>query len=183
LNGALLKKQNDYDDFYACAEALVSSGWVGRDRLGIVGGSNGGLLMGAALTEHPELYRAVVSFVGVYDVVREQTHPNGEYNTKEFGSSKIEDQFRAMYGYSPYHNVKDGTAYPATLLITGENDPRVATWQSRKFGARLQTANSSGHPILVLTRRAAGHGVGASFSQRLGDRSAEFIFFSGELGL
>lgn len=183
LNGALLKKQNDYDDFTACAQALVSSGWVKPDRLGIVGGSNGGQLMGVAMTEHPELYRAVVSFVGIYDVLREETHPNGEYNTKEFGTSTNPDQFKSMYAYSPYDNVKDGTAYPATLLITGENDPRVATWQSRKFGARLQAANASDHPILVLTRRAAGHGVGASFSQRLGDRAAEFTFFSGELGL
>jgi len=183
LNGRLTTKQNDYDDFAACARGLVDSGWVSPVRLGIVGGSNGGLLMGAALTQHPELYRAVVSFAGDYDMLRVEDSPNGRYNVTEYGTVKNEAQFRALLGYSPYHNVQDGTDYPAVLMIVGENDPRVPPWQSRKMIARLQATSKSSHPIMLITRREAGHGIGASFSQRLGDRSAEYIFFANELGV
>lgn len=183
LNGRLTTKQNDYDDFAACARELVASGWVAPGRLGIVGGSNGGLLMGAALTQHPELYRAVVSFAGDYDMLRVEDSPNGRYNVTEFGTIKDEAQFKALYAYSPYHNVQASTAYPAVLMIAGENDPRVPPWQSRKMIPRLQAANASPYPIMLITRRQAGHGIGASFSQRLGDRSAEYVFFANELGL
>lgn len=183
LNGNLTKKQNDYDDFAACARLLLASGWVARGHLGIEGGSNGGLLMGAALTQHPELYRAVVSFAGIYDMLRVELTPNGEFNVSEYGSVQDPTQFYALYGYSPYHRVRSDVAYPAVLMIAGENDPRVAPWQSRKIIARLQAGSSSGYPVILLTRRAAGHGIGASFSQRLGDRGAEYIFFAQQLGL
>ena len=183
LNGRLTTKQNDYDDFAAVSRALVDSGWVAPGHLGIVGGSNGGLLMGAALTEHPELYRAVVSFAGDYDMLRVELSPNGRFNVTEFGTVTDQAQFGALYAYSPYYNVHNGTAYPAVLMIAGENDPRVPPWQSRKMIARLQAANSSTYPIVLITHRQAGHGIGASFSQRLGDRSAEYIFFANELGL
>jgi prolyl oligopeptidase len=183
LNGRLTKKQNDYDDFAACARALIDSGWVAPGRLGIVGGSNGGLLMGAALVQHPELYRAVVSFAGDYDMLRVEGFPNGRYNVTEFGTVKDEEQFKALYAYSPYYNVQSATPYPAVLMIAGENDPRVPPWQSRKMVARLQAAMSSAQPILLITHSQAGHGIGASFSQRLGNRSAEYIFFANELGL
>ena len=183
LNGRLTTKQNDYDDFAACARSLVDTGWVSPTRLGIVGGSNGGLLMGAALTQHPELYRAVVSFAGDYDMLRVEDSPNGRFNVTEFGTVKNEAQFRALLGYSPYHNVQSGADYPAVLMIAGENDPRVPPWQSRKMAARLQASSKSMHPIMLITRREAGHGIGASFSQRLGDRSAEYVFFANELGL
>jgi len=183
LDGRLTKKQNDYDDFAACARALVESGWVAPGRLGIVGGSNGGLLMGAALVQHPELYRAVVSFAGDYDMLRVEDSPNGQFNMTEYGTVKDEDQFKALYAYSPYYNVRAQTPYSAVLMIAGENDPRVPPWQSRKMVARLQAATSSGQPILLITHREAGHGIGASFTQRLGNRSAEYIFFANELGL
>ncbi|GAC1510793.1 MAG: hypothetical protein NVS1B6_17530 [Steroidobacteraceae bacterium] len=183
LNGALTKKQNDYDDFAACARLMLASGWSAPGRLGIVGGSNGGLLMGAALTQHPELYRAVVSFAGIYDMLRVELTPNGRFNVSEFGTVKDQAQFRALYDYSPYHNVRPGVRYPAVLMIAGENDPRVSPWQSRKMIARLQAASTSGYPVILLTRRSAGHGIGASFSQRLGDRGAEYIFFAEQLGL
>ena len=183
LNGNLTKKQNDYDDFAACARLLLASGWAARGHLGIVGGSNGGLLMGAALTQHPELYRAVVSFAGVYDMLRVELSTNGRYNVTEYGSVRNEEQFHALLGYSPYHNVRPGVAYPAILMVAGENDPRVSPWQSRKMIARLQADSTSGYPIILLTRRNAGHGIGASFSQRLGDRGAEYIFFAQQLGL
>src|SRR5215469_11099436 len=183
LNGRLIKKQNVFDDFAACARTLVESGWVARGRLGIVGGSNGGLLMGAALVQHPELYRAVVSLAGVYDMLRVEDSPNGHFNVTEYGTVKDEAQFKALYAYSPYYNVRSGVAYPAVLMIEGANDPRVTPWQSRKMVARLQAATSSGQPVLLITRTQAGHGIGASFSQRLGDRSALYIFFANQLSL
>ncbi|UFP94147.1 prolyl oligopeptidase family serine peptidase [Gloeobacter morelensis] len=183
LDGRLTRKQNVFDDFVAAAEALVQTRWVAPDKLGILGGSNGGLLVGAALTQRPELLRAAVGQVGIYDMLRVELHPNGAFNVTEFGTVDNPDQFAALYAYSPLHRVKDGTAYPAVLLLTGENDPRVDAYQSRKMAARLQAATRSDHPVALITRRAAGHGVGASFSQRTGDRAAALIFFAGELGL
>ncbi len=180
--GRLTDKQNVFDDFAAAAQALITAGWTSPRHLGIVGGSNGGLLMGAELVQHPQLYRAVVSFVGIYDTLRHELWPNGRYNVKEYGTVENAAQFRALYAYSPYYNVRPRTQYPAVLLETGENDPRVAPWQSRKFAAALQAATTSSLPILLLTRRAAGHGnIGASFSQRVGNAAATLIFFENEL--
>lgn len=180
--GRLTAKQNVFDDFNAAAQALVAAGWTSPPHLGITGGSNGGLLMGAALVQHPELYRAVVSYVGIYDMLRHQLYPNGRYNEGEYGTVADAAQFRALYAYSPYYNVRPQTAYPAVLLETGENDPRVAPWQSRKFAATLQAATTSRLPVLLLTRRAAGHGnIGASFSQRVGNAAAALVFFDNEL--
>jgi prolyl oligopeptidase len=181
--GRLASKQHCFDDFYAAAEALVAAHWTDRAHLGIVGGSNGGLLMGAALTQHPAQYRAVVSLVGVYDMLRSELWPNGEYNTSEYGTVKNAADFAWLYAYSPLHHVRPHTAYPAVLLITGENDPRVAPWHSRKFAAALQAANSSPNPILLLTRRNEGHGVTSSFSQRVGNTGAMLAFFAQELAL
>ena len=180
--GRLTSKQNVFDDFTAAARELVAAGWTSPRHFGIVGGSNGGLLMGAALTQHPELYRAVVSYVGIYDTLRHELYPNGRYNVGETGSVVDAAQFHALYAYAPYYNVRPGTHYPAVLLETGENDPRVAPWQSRKFAAALQTASASSLPVLLLTRRAAGHGnIGASFGQRVGNAAATLIFFDNEL--
>ncbi len=181
--GMLGHKQNDFNDFYAAARTLVAAGWTDTQHLGILGGSNGGLLMGAALTQHPAEYRAVASFVGIYDMLRAELWPNGRYNVSEYGSVKKKKDFHWLYAYSPLHHVKQGTAYPALLLITGVNDPRVAPWQSRKFAAALQAATSSNKPILLLTRMNEGHGVTASFSQRVGNTAAALTFFAHELGL
>ncbi len=181
--GMLGKKQNVFDDMYAAAEAMVKNNWTDSQHLGILGGSNGGLLMGAELTQHPEAFKAVVSFVGIYDMIRNELFPNGQYNISEYGTSTKSDDFKWLYAYSPYHNVKENTNYPATLLVTGINDPRVASWQSRKFAAALQSANISNNPILLITRMNEGHGVTASFSQRMGNTAAELTFFAHELGL
>jgi prolyl oligopeptidase len=182
--GQKLRKQNVFDDFYAAAQAMVSSNWTDTKHLGILGGSNGGLLMGAALTQHPEQYRAVVGAVGIYDVPRHETaFANGAYNVSEYGSVVDPAQAKATLAYSPLHNVKKGTAYPAVLLTTGANDPRVAPWQSRKFAASLQDATTSGQPVLLLTRMNAGHGIGAPFSQRVGNAALSMTFFATELGL
>jgi prolyl oligopeptidase len=182
-DGSRANKQHSFDDLHAAARALFAARWTDAAHLGIYGGSNGGLLMGAALTQHPADYRAVVSVVGIYDMLRSELWPNGEYNTYEFGTVKKADELAWLYGYSPLHHVRPGTAYPAVLLITGENDPRVAPWQSRKFAAALQKANTSLRPILLITRRHEGHGVTSSFSQRVGNTGAELSFFAAELGL
>ncbi len=182
--GQKLHKQNVLDDFHAAAMALVDTRWTDRAHLGILGGSNGGLLMGTQIVQHPADYRAVVARVGIYDMLRHETDfANGPYNIPEYGSIADPAQFKATLAYSPLQNVKPRTAYPAVLMTTGENDPRVAPWQSRKFTAALQNATSSKQPILLLTRTNAGHGVGAPFSQRVGDTAIGLTFFAHELGL
>ncbi len=181
--GKLENKQNVFDDFHAAARALEDAGWTDASHLGILGGSNGGLLMGAELTQHPRAFRAVVSAVGIYDMLRVELWPNGRYNVSEYGTVSEARDFDWLHAYSPLQHVESGTTYPAVLLITGENDPRVAPWQSRKFAAALQAANASDHPVLLLTRRNEGHGVTASFSQRVGNRAAMLTFLAHELGL
>jgi prolyl oligopeptidase len=182
-DGMLGKKQNVFDDFHAAAQSLVQQHWTDPAHLGILGGSNGGLLMGAALTQHPSEYRAVVSLVGIYDMLRSELWPNGQYNISEYGTVTRKPDFEWLRAYSPLQNVKPDTAYPAVLLITGVNDPRVAPWQSRKFAAALQAATTSDEPVLLLTRMNEGHGVTASFSQRVGNMAAAMAFFAQELGL
>lgn len=181
--GMLKKKQNVFDDMYSAAESLVKDNWTDSQHLGILGGSNGGLLMGAELTQHPEAFKAVVSFVGIYDMLRAELFPNGQYNISEYGTSTNKTNFNWLYAYSPYHNLEPNTSYPAILLETGINDPRVASWQSRKFAAALQAANISDNPIILLTRMNEGHGVTASFNQRVGNTTAALTFFAHELGL
>lgn len=182
--GQKLHKQNVFDDFHAAALALLDARWTDRQHLGILGGSNGGLLMGASLVQHPGDYRAVVSMVGIYDMIRHETNfANGAYNVSEYGTVSDPAQFKATLAYSPLQNVKPHAAYPAVLMTTGANDPRVAPWQSRKFTAALQNATTSGQPILLLTRMNAGHGIGAPFSQRVGNTAIMLTFFASELGL
>ena len=182
--GQKLHKQNVFDDFHAAALALAASHWTDQKHLGILGGSNGGLLMGAQIVQHPGDYRAVVSMVGIYDVIRHETESaNGAYNVPEYGTVADSAQFKATLAYSPLQNVRPHTAYPAVLMTTGANDPRVSPWQSRKFAAALQNATSSGLPVLLLTRMNAGHGIGAPFSQRVGNTALMLTFFAQELGL
>jgi prolyl oligopeptidase len=182
--GQKLDKQNVFDDFHAAALALIDARWTDRAHLGILGGSNGGLLMGTQIVQHPGDYRAVVARVGIYDMLRHETDfANGPYNIPEYGSIADPAQFKATLAYSPLQHVQANAAYPAVLLTTGENDPRVAPWQSRKFAAALQNASASTRPILLLTRMNAGHGVGAPFSQRVGDTAIGLTFFAHELGL
>jgi prolyl oligopeptidase len=151
-------------------------------KLAIRGGSNGGLLMGVQLTQHPELYRAVISHVGIYDMLRSELHPNGAFNVTEFGTVKDPEQFKALFSYSPYHNVKDGTAYPAVFLLTGANDSRVDPSNSRKMAARLQAANSSKLPVLLQVG-SSGHGVDSSLSDRILQQADVFAFLLGQLGV
>jgi len=180
--GMLTKKQNVFDDFAACAEHLILAGYTNSSRLAIQGGSNGGLLMGAELTQHPKLFRAVASSVGIYDTRRNELSPNAVFNVTEYGSVKDSVQFRALYAYSPYHHVVDRTAYPAVLFLTGANDPRVNPMHSRKMTARLQAATSSGLPVLLRTSSNSGH-INASLNDRI-ERTADiYAFFLHELGV
>lgn len=184
LAGNLTRKQNVFDDFLACAQYLIDQKYTSPAHLAILGGSNGGLLMGAAFTQRPDLFRAVVSYVGIYDMLRVELDPNGAFNVTEFGTVKDPDQFKALYAYSPYHHVKDGTAYPAILMPTGENDHRVNPMQSRKMIARLQAADSSGHPILLRTSSSAGHGlIGASVDEAIEQNADVYSFLFDQLGI
>jgi prolyl oligopeptidase len=179
--GKLTKKQNVFDDFTACAKYLVAHKYTEPSKLAIVGGSNGGLLMGAALTQHPEMFHAVVSMVGIYDMLRVELSPNGAFNVTEFGTVKEADQFKALYAYSPYHHVKDGTQYPAILLTTGDNDARVDPMQSRKMAARLE-ASGTKQPVLLRTSSTAGHGIGSSIDDNVALFTDVDAFLLKELG-
>jgi len=181
--GMLTRKQNVFDDFAAASRWLIDNHYTTASRLIIEGGSNGGLLMGAALTQHPELYRAVVSHVGIYDMLRVELQPNGAFNVTEFGTVKDRAQFDALYAYSPYHRVKDGTAYPAVLMMTGDHDGRVNPAHSRKMIARLQAADPHGHPILLRTSAASGHGIGTALSERINEITDDYCFMLKELGV
>lgn len=135
--------------------------------------------MGAVLTERPDLFRAVVSVAGIYDMLRSETTQNGQYNTTEYGSVRNAEQFKALYSYSPYHHVRDGVKYPSILFMVGENDPRVDPWHSRKFTAALQAANASKNPILFISFSNSGHGgIGSAEDQRIamGTYILEFLY-------
>jgi prolyl oligopeptidase len=181
--GMLTKKQNVFDDFAAAMQYMIDAGYTKPQKMAIIGGSNGGLLMGAMITQHPDLCRAVVSFVGIYDMLRVELAPNGQFNVPEFGSVKDPEQFRAMYAYSPYHHVKAGTAYPAVLFLTGANDPRVDPMHSRKMTARLQAATSSHRPILLRTSATTGHGLDTPLSGQIEESVDYYAFLFHELGL
>ena len=181
--GNLTHKQNVFDDFIGCAQHLIDQKYATPAHLAIMGGSNGGLLMGATFTQRPELFRAVVSYVGIYDMLRVELDPNGAFNVTEFGTVKDPDQFKALHSYSPYHHVKDGVDYPAILFLTGENDHRVNPMQSRKMTARLQAANHSSHPILLRTASNAGHGFGTALDEQIEEGADVFSFLFDQLGI
>ncbi|WP_224362099.1 prolyl oligopeptidase family serine peptidase [Hyalangium versicolor] len=182
LNGSLTKKQNVFDDFYACAKLLVDQKYTQPKKLAIQGGSNGGLLMGAVLTQHPEMYGAVVARVGIYDMLRVELTPNGQFNITEYGTVKDPEQFKALYAYSPYHHVKDGAKYPATLFTSGANDPRVDPFHSRKMVARMQEATGSKGRIF-LRAAGGGHGIGASLNEKIEEEVDVYSFLFNELGM
>jgi len=181
--GAATRKQNVFDDFLAVAAQLIAEKYTDRNHLAILGGSNGGLLMGAALTQRADLFRAVVSLVGIYDMLRVELDPNGLFNTTEYGSVKDPEQFKALYAYSPYHHVQAGTEYPAIFMATGETDGRVNPAHSRKMTARLQAATNSGKPILLSINAHAGHGIGSALSIRVNQQADVYAFLFDQLGM
>jgi len=159
-------KPNSWQDFIACAEYLIAHRYTRSAKLGILGGSAGGILVGRAMTERPDLFGAVVSAVGVLDAVRAETTANGIPNIPEFGTVKKPEEFRALLAMSAYHHVHDGTPYPAVLLMHGVNDPRVDVWHSTKMAARLLAASTSAKPVLLDLDYEGGHGVGDTKAQR-----------------
>jgi prolyl oligopeptidase len=180
--GMLSRKQNVFDDFISCAEYLIRNGYTSQDKLAIEGGSNGGLLMGAVLTQRPDLFRAVVSHVGIYDMLRVESQDNGAFNITEFGTVRDPEQFIALYAYSPYHRVVYGKHYPAVILLSGENDGRVDPSHSRKMAAILQRASGSPYPVL-LRMDTSGHGQGTPLDQRIDQDTDVYSFLHSELGM
>ncbi|MCW5804201.1 MAG: S9 family peptidase [Deltaproteobacteria bacterium] len=179
--GMLLDKQHVFDDFAAVLGSLAEKKLTSPDRLAITGASNGGLLMGATVTQHPELVRAVVSDVGIYDMLRVERTPNGQYNIPEYGTVADPAQFAALYAYSPYHHVTAGTAYPATLLTTALHDGRVAPWQSRKMTAALQAARRGDTPVLLRVATSAGHGANTGATEVIDRTTHVFAFLRWQL--
>jgi prolyl oligopeptidase len=180
-SGRLTTKQNCFDDFIACADHLHNTGITRRDRLAIMGASNGGLLMGAVLTQRPDIADAVVAAVPVMDSLRAETTTNGRFNTTEFGTVEDPEAFAALLAYSPYHNVVDRTSYPAVLLTAGENDTRVDAWHAKKMTARLQAATSSGRAV-ILRLESTGHFAG-SLDQSIDKTTDLYAFLFDQLGL
>ncbi len=174
--GMLDRKQNVFDDFVAAAAWLVESGYTSRDRLAIQGGSNGGLLVGAALTQRPDLFGAVVCQVPVADMLRYHLFTVGRFWIPEYGSADDPKQFAFLYKYSPYHNVKEGTAYPPTLVTTADTDDRVAPGLAKKFAARLQAASGGDAPILIRVETKAGHGGGKPVSKQIDELADIYAF-------
>lgn len=184
--GTLGKKQDVFDDFIAAAQWLIDNGYTRRERLAIAGGSNGGLLTGAALTQRPDLFAAAFVGVPLLDMLRFQHFLMARYWVPEYGSSEDPVQFGWLRDYSPYHRVQDGVHYPAVLLTAGENDSRVHAMHARKMAARLQAATASDpaqDPVLLWVDRSAGHGQGKPLDLRLRDAVDQRIFFMWQLGM
>ncbi len=181
LAGNLTRKQTVFDDFTACARHLIDRGYTRPEKLAVEGGSNGGLLMGAFCTQHPHLARAVITHVGIYDMLRVELDPNGAFNITEFGTVEDRAQFQALHGYSPYHHVIDGTKYPAVFFLAGEKDGRVNPAHSRKMTARLQAATASERPILARFSSASGHGMGTALTERIAQKADVFALLFDQL--
>lgn len=181
--GMLEKKQNVFDDFIAAGEWLVKNKYTTPQRLAIRGGSNGGLLMGAMLTQRPDLFAAVICGYPLLDMVRYHKFLVAKYWVPEYGSAENADQFKYIYAYSPYHHVKAGTKYPAVLFITGDSDTRVAPLHARKMTALMQAANGSGKPILLHYETAAGHSGGTPVGKQIDNTTDELDFLMWQLGM
>ena len=181
--GMFEKKQTVFDDFFAAAEFLIAQKYTSPSRLAITGGSNGGLLMGAAITQRPELFRAVVCAYPLLDMLRFQKFLDGPYWVPEYGSAENPDQFKYLYAYSPYHHVVDGAKYPATLFVTGDGDTRVAPLHARKMAARLQAANGSNQPVLLLYDTKSGHSGGRPVNKMIDEFTDRLSFLFWQLGV
>jgi prolyl oligopeptidase len=170
------KKQNVFDDFIAAAEWLVAEKYTSPEKLAIMGGSNGGLLVGAVMTQRPELFGAALPAVGVLDMLRFHKFTAGLFWVDEYGSSDDAEEFKSLRAYSPYHNVKDGTEYPATMITTADTDDRVVPMHSFKFGAALQHAQTGDAPILLRIETRAGHGAGTPITKRIDQAADRWAF-------
>ncbi len=180
--GMMEKKQNVFDDFIAAAGYLIAEKYTRPEKLAIEGGSNGGLLVGAALTQRPDLYQAVVCRYPLEDMLRFQKFLEGPYWVSEYGSAENEEQFRYLNAYSPYQHVKQGVNYPAVLFVTGDGDTRVAPLHARKMAARLQAATASDKPILLLYDTKSGHSGGRPVNKQIEEATDTLSFLLWQLG-
>ncbi|RMH38996.1 MAG: S9 family peptidase [Deltaproteobacteria bacterium] len=181
--GMLDRKQTVFDDFIAAAEHLIREGYTRPERLAIRGGSNGGLLVGAAMTQRPELFRAVVCAVPLLDMVRYHRFGSGRTWIPEYGDPDDPDAFRWLVAYSPYHHVRDGVAYPALLMLSADSDDRVDPMHARKFVAAVQRATSSRRPVLLRIERHAGHGGADRLRQDIEQLADTYAFLCAELAV
>ncbi len=181
--GKLDRKQNVFDDFIAAAEWLVSEGWTSGAKLAIEGGSNGGLLVGACMTQRPELFAAAAPSVGVMDMLRFHKFTVGWAWTSDYGSSGTKEGFEMLMRYSPLHNLKEGVAYPATLVLTGDHDDRVVPAHSHKFTATLQERHGGAAPVLTRIETDAGHGMGKPLSKVVAESADKLAFLADALGM
>jgi prolyl oligopeptidase len=183
LAGTKLHKQNVFDDFIAAAEWLIANKYTSTPKLAINGGSNGGLLVGACLTQRPDLYGAAIPEVGVMDMLRFQKFTIGWAWTSDFGSSDNADEFKAIYAYSPLHNIKPGTKYPPTFITTADHDDRVVPGHSFKFAATMQADQAGPAPILIRIETKAGHGAGKSITKQIDETADAYSFTAHNLGM
>ncbi len=181
--GTKLHKQNVFDDFVAAAHYLIDNKYTRTDKLAAQGASNGGLLVGATITQHPELFGAALPGVGVMDMLRFQKFTAGRYWVDDYGSSDNPEEFKALYAYSPYHNIRKGTKYPATLITTADTDDRVVPGHSFKFAAAMQEAQAGTAPVLIRIETRAGHGGGKPTSKIIEETADEFAFLAKNLGV
>ena len=177
------KKQNVFDDFISVAEALIKMNYTSSKKLAIMGGSNGGLLVGACMTQRPDLYGACIPAVGVMDMLRFHKFTAGRFWVDEYGSADNKEDFPYLVKYSPYHNLKPGTAYPPTLITTADTDDRVVPGHSFKFAAMLQKAHVGDNPVLIRIETKAGHGSGKPTAMIIEETTDEFSFLVKNLGM
>ena len=184
LAGTKMNKQNVFDDFIAIAEWLIENKWTSKDKLAIQGGSNGGLLVGACMTQRPDLYKVAIAQVGVMDMLRYHKFTIGWNWAPDYGTSEDSpEMFNYLYGYSPLHNLKPGTSYPATLVTTADHDDRVVPAHSFKFAATLQECNAGPNPCLIRIDSKAGHGGGKPLAKVLEEQADIYAFIFGNLGM
>ncbi len=181
--GTKLRKQNVFDDFIASAEWLITNGYTQPSKIAIQGGSNGGLLVGACMTQRPDLYGACLPAVGVMDMLRFHRFTIGWAWTSDYGSSENPEEFKALFAYSPLHALKQGVQYPPTLITTADHDDRVVPAHSFKFAARLQAVHAGPHPVLIRIESKAGHGAGKPISKQIEERSDQIAFVASQFGI
>ncbi|MCW5851780.1 MAG: S9 family peptidase, partial [Anaerolineae bacterium] len=181
--GMLAHKQNVFDDFIACAEYLVGEGITSPSKLAIYGRSNGGLLVGAAMTQRPDLFGATLPAVGVMDMLRFHQFTIGWAWVSDYGSADDPQQFQTLYRYSPLHNLKPGVHYPPTLVTTGDHDDRVVPGHSFKFAAALQAAQGGDAPVLIRVQTSAGHGLGKPTAFQIEEAADMWAFLVHALGM
>lgn len=181
--GTKLQKQNVFDDFIAAAEYMIDNNYTNSNKMAAMGGSNGGLLVGAVVNQRPELFKAALPMVGVMDMLRFHQFTAGRFWTDDYGSANNADEFAALYAYSPYHNLKDGTDYPATLVTTADRDDRVVPGHSFKYAARLQQAHAGDDPVMIRIETRAGHGGGTATKKAIELLADQYAFLAANMDM